>query len=172
MSCFRGGEARGLANSIETRIIPDAEFTCCGTITGWRVAGRAGPGTQFPTLQIWRRNNDTSGVEYSRTGQSVIMENSVPSSQVDCEVIVHTLDERDRISVQPGDVVGIELPPLFDQAFQVLFEPGGEMNYVYRQQLPDTVELLGPSLSLAFREQPLIDLTIMPGIYSSHFAHA
>ena len=103
------------------------------------------------------------------------MENSVPSPQVDCDVIEHTLNERDRISVQPGDVIGIELPPLFDQAFQVLFEPGGELNYIYRQQLPDTVELQGPSLSSVFREQALIDLTVIPGIYAtvvaSHFAH-
>ena len=166
VSCFRGGEARGLANSIETRIIPEVEFNCCGTITGWRVAGRAGPGTQFPTLQIWRRNNNTCG-EYFRTGESIIMENSVPSPQVDCDVIEHTLNVRDRISVQPGDVIGIELPPLFDQAFQVLFEPGGELNYIYRQQLPDTVELQGPSLSSVFREQALIDLTVIPGIYAT-----
>lgn len=165
VSCVTGGQARGLANTIETRIVPDKEFNCCGTITGWRMAGRAGPGTQFPVLQIWRKNNNTCG-EYSRTGQSVIMENSVPSQQVDCDVIEHTLNERDRISVQPGDVIGVELPPLFDQAFQVLFEPGGELNYVYKQQLPDTVELQGPTLSSAFREQPLIDLRVTPGIHA------
>ncbi len=91
------------------------------------------------------------------------MESSVPSPGVDCDVIEHTLNEKDRISFQPGDVMGIELPPLFDQAFHVLFEPGGELNYVYRQRLPDTVELQGSSLSSVFREQPLIDLSVTPG---------
>ena len=95
----------------------------------------------------------------------------MPSQQVDCDIIEHTLNERDRISVQPGDVIGIELPPLQNQAFHVLFEPGGELNYLYRQRLPDTVNLQGSRLSSVSREQPLIELTVTPGIESPYESH-
>ena len=86
LSCTEGGTRRLGNNSLETRLIPDINFNCNGTLVGWTVSGRDGSGTLYPKLQIWRR---------SSTDRNVYFKNG-PEIQIDaqgsaCEII--TRDE-------------------------------------------------------------------------------
>ena len=142
VSCEEGVR-RGSSDFTETRLLPTLEITCSGTIVGWTVSGRAGQGTHPPKLQIWRRSNiTTDGDEYyHRQGPGVPID---PDAEgVECEEMLtcnHTfrcrLNEANQITVQSEvDIVGIELPPLQNQSFELFFVSGSNMSqYVWQQE--------------------------------------
>ena len=148
---------------IETRIITGKQFACDGTIVGWRVAGTVGRGRQYPKLQVWRlRNASASSQEYFKPGNDISMEGTVSSPPVDCDIFEHTLDKVSQVTVQSGDILGIELPPGNDQAFDVLYDLDGEpLTYIYRRRLANEIELTD-GLFGQFNVQPLIDLRVIP----------
>lgn len=159
--CSGNEDDWGRKDTFETRLIPAMTFNCHGTITGWRVAGTVGQGTKFPRVQIWRRNTTMSEGYYM--SQSISMAGTVSSMEVDCAIFNHNLDEGARVSVQPGDILGIELPPSNDQAFDILYKTSAPLNYVYRKQLPATTNLQNSDLFAILKDQPLIDFNIIPG---------
>lgn len=123
------GTGRGSSNFTETRLIPMMEITCNGTIVGWTVSGRRlGQGTQPPKLQVWRRSTSTNGDEYyHKEGSAVPIDPDADG--VECEETLtrnHTfrcrLNESYQLTVQSEvDIVGIELPPLQNQSFELFF---------------------------------------------------
>ena len=155
---------RGYINSMETRLVVGMKFTCNGTIVGWRVAGTVGQGRQYPKLQVWRlRNASASSQEYFKPGNDILMEGTVSSPPVDCDIFEHTLDKASQVTVQSGDILGIELPPENDQAFDVLYAlGGGPLTYIYRQRLPSPFDLNSTVIPLfgPFNVQPLINLIV------------
>ena len=161
--CGINANDRGLNTSIETRLITGMEFPCNGTIVGWRVAGIVGQGTQYPKLQVWRRRGTTE--EYYKPGRDISMEGLVSSTPVNCTIFEHSLDEAAQVCVQTGDILGIELPPGNDQAFDILYAlGGGPQNYIYRQRLPTSVNLTNSSILFGIsNNQPLLDLRVVPG---------
>ena len=157
---------RGYLHGVETRLVVGMEFTCNGTIVGWRVAGTVGQGTKYPKLQVWRpRNASSSSQEYFKPGNDISMEGTVSSSlPVECDIFEHTLSKASQVSIQRGDILGIELPPGNDQAFDILYDLGsGPMTYVYRRKLQSPFDLNNTVFG-AFNAQPLINLIIATGI--------
>lgn len=155
---------RGHLNSVETRLAVGMNFTCNGTIVGWRVAGTVGQGRQYPKLQVWRlRNASSSSQEYFKPGNDISMEGTVSSPPVVCDIFEHMLDKESQVTVQSRDILGIELPPDNNQAFDVLYAlGGGPLTYIYRQRLPspfdlnnNAIPLFGPS-----NVQPLINMIV------------
>ena len=129
VSCEEG-TGRGLSNFTKTILIPSMEFTCNGTIAGWTVSGKAGQGTEPPKLQIWRRNIATdvdSEDYYHKQGSAIPIDPEADG--VECEEILTCnntfqcrLNETYQIAVQSEtDIVGIELPPLLNQSFELFF---------------------------------------------------
>ena len=163
LTCGPIARDRGFTLGIETRIITGKQFSCDGTIVGWRVAGTVGRGRQYPKLQVWRlRNASSSSQEYFKPGNDISMEGTVSSPPVDCDIFEHTLDEASQVIVQRGDILGIELPPGNDQAFDVLYDLDGEpLTYIYRCRLANEIELTD-GLFGRFNVQPLIDLRVTP----------
>ena len=51
------------------------------------------------------------------------------------------LSEVAYVSVQPGDILGLELPPTDDADFETYFTNGSQMSYVFQQQLNSIVNL-------------------------------
>ena len=107
------------------------EIICNGTIVGWTVSGRrSGQGTQPSELQIWRKSTSTNGDEhYHKEGPAVPIDPDTDG--VECEKTLsqtcnHTfqcrLNESYQLTVQSEvDIVGIELPPLQNQSFELFF---------------------------------------------------
>ena len=65
------------------------------------------------------------------------------------------------VSVQFGDILGIELPPTNDASFDLYFTDRGPVNYVFQQQLSSTVNTI--TKSSVVKEQPQITLDIISG---------
>ena len=146
-----------------TLIIPDMIFTCSGTVTGWRAAGvfrTAGSARTNSVLSIWReRSNEPStydridpGIELGRCGS----EDPAPSVIGMSNVYECSLPQSERVSVQPGDVVGVELPGRTRVRFRLYFDNSGRStNYIFSQSLQtfnldqnDGTELAQPQISL------------------------
>ena len=145
-----------------TRIIPDMNFTCSGTVTGWRAAGEirtAGSAEINSVLSIWReRSNEpgtydrTDGIELGRCGS----EDPAPSVMGMSNVYECSLPQSETVSVQPGDVVGVELPGRTRVRFRLYFDNSGRStNYIFSQSLQtfnldqnDGTELAQPQISL------------------------
>jgi hypothetical protein len=119
------------------------EFICNGTIVGWTVSGRAGQGTEPPKLQIWRRSVTTDGEDYyHKRGSAIPIDPDADG--VECEELLtcnHTfqcrLNETYQITVQSeDDIVGIELPPLSNQSFELFFTSdfSNISQYIWQQQ--------------------------------------
>ena len=51
------------------------------------------------------------------------------------------LNKEYQVSVQPGDIIGLEIPPSNDDDFDIWFTKGGPTNYVFGSQLNSTVDL-------------------------------
>ena len=87
------------------------------------------------------------------------MEGTVSSPPVNCDIFEHTLDEASQVTVQSGDILGIELPPENDQAFDILYAlGGGPLTCIYRRWLNNEIELIDGLSSV----QPLIELRVIP----------
>ena len=174
LSCT-GGLVKGRSNTIETRLLFSVNFTCPGTIVGWTVAGRKREGLQYPKLQVWRENSSLTDY-YNKQGQDI----QVDAEGSACELITQTcgqifqcrLTAANRVSVQRGDILGVELPPMTSSSgFDLFFisAPNVQNHYVFRRQLSSSVRIeseAGNSFQL-HDDQLLISLEINQGMCTS-----
>ena len=130
---------------ITTQLIPEMNFTCNATIVGFIVAGRNlnnGPHSQ---VQIWRKNSSQNSTVYYKV-ESFSVDTAGSGSTV-CmaeRVIVGNtrwciLRDNFQVSVQPGDVFGLELPRTNND--EIFFTSGGPVNYIFGRQLNSDVNL-------------------------------
>lgn len=173
LSCT-GGLIKGITDTIETRLLFSVNFTCPGTIVGWTVAGRQRGGTQYPKLQVWRQDSSRRDY-YNKLGRDI----QVDAQGSACELITQTcgqvfqcrLRSTNRVTVQSGDILGVELPPTninsigFDLYF--ISVPNTQDHYVFRRQLDPSVRIEFVS-GQSFRhlgDQLLTSLEIEQGMY-------
>ena len=164
VSCTEGSY-RGRHDTIETRLLLSMNFTCHGTIIGWTASGRAREGTQYPQLQVWRANSSQEQDIYYKPGQDI----QVDTEGSACETITNTCDQifqcnltaSNQVSVQPGDILGVELPLTLNSGFDLFFVsiPGTQNHLIFRQQLSTTVNA-AHNLIQQFDDQLLISLEI------------
>ena len=141
-------DTKEIGNTFTTRIIPEMSFTCSGTVTHWRAAGefRLGESTNRNSiLSIWRERSSepgtydrVDGIKLGICGSGVQAMLVMGTSNVyEC-----TLPQSERVSVQPGDIVGIELSRQIEARFRLYFDSSvGPTNYIFNQQSPQTVIL-------------------------------
>ena len=149
-----------------TRIIPEMTFTCSGTATHWRAAGEfrdRGMAITNSVLSIWRERSSESDT-YDRVGEIELgicdKEDPAPSVMGMSNVYECTLPQSESVSVQSGDIVGIELPSENQAKFRLYFDnsSSGPTNYVFNGH--------GLMFSLNQRssttqDQPQISLTVV-----------
>ena len=135
-------------SSTVTVLIPDMNFTCNLTIVAFTVAAANRRGDQDPMIQIWRENSSHLGNYYK-------IEHPIPVNNdlVVCADGLPAIDAPNRrfywcilnkefqISVEPGDILGIEIPPTKDDDFDIWLTRGGPTNYVFDGQLNSTIDL-------------------------------
>ena len=163
---------------VNTRLIPDMKFNCSGTLVGWTVSGRAGNGTLYPKLQIWRRS-DSEPFVYHKNG---------PEIQIDtegsvCENISKRCDQNFHCNLSPSrqvevragsDIIGLELPDTDDQGFELYFiaQHGPDLEYFDNRKWKQLVwrgEVNSSSLTLGRQDteefdKPLLSLAVLSGI--------
>ena len=155
-SCTTQGSERGLGSDqdalYETRLIPEMMFTCDGTLTELIVAGRISNGTTYPKVQLWREIEsdfqfDQSYTKYAEiqidAEQSAACESYIVEVFPGCDPMFRCLlSPSYQVNVRAGDIIGVELPHLDDQGFELYFRTGSQTHYIWRGQV------LSPVLSL------------------------
>ena len=155
---------------MRTRIIPAISFTCSGTVTGWRAAGEirdAGSAMTNSVLSIWRERNSGSGTYDRISGSRIelgICGTQDPAPSVMNNINIYECILPKTVSVQPGYIVGIELPPQQESKFRLYFNSqGGQTNHVFDGR-GTTFSLSQAISSEETSDQPQISLTIVPDI--------
>lgn len=115
-------------------------FTCHGVITGYTAALRDRNGDQDPVIQIWRENPSQPGY-YNKTSAGIAINNTLcigglAEVSSDGEVFHCTLNKSNVVAVQPGDILGLELPAKSNDDIRLAFARvnNGPTSYVFRRQ--------------------------------------
>ena len=138
------GVRQSINNSV-TVLIPEMMFTCNGTVTGFIVAGSQVRGEQDPIIQIWREDlsHSNQGVYYNTVAgiaiNETVCENGlvVQEGEEASRAVFHCdLTRSFQVTVQAGDILGLEIPPQADDDFFVLFTSSTKapMNFVFDSQ--------------------------------------
>ena len=133
-------------SSFTTRLIPGLKFGCSGTIVQFSVTvAFVDNGQLGAKIQIWRENDN--GLYYKpgpdilldRTGSVCI--NKQVSGNRRIKMLQCVLTQSARVSVQPGDILGLELPHTNNILDIHFLTSGGSANHVFQRQLSSTVNL-------------------------------
>ena len=150
------------ANFNSTILIPDMKFTCSGTIrVRVIVAGMLQQnGNESTRLQIWRKNSIIHDIELKSMCDTC---NTNTISQISRGKDERTLRMNVQISVESGDILGIDLPPRDTVNFKLYFiNSTSTTNYIFQRNLSSPIDL-----SSGINEttvQPLIRIEIDQGI--------
>ena len=144
-------------------------FTCNGVITGYTAALRDQSGHQDPVIQVWRENT-SQPVSYYKTGAGIAIDNALcigglTEDLVSSGVFHCNLNQtRTRVSVQPGDILGLELPGGSSDDIQLRFArvSRGPTNHVFTMQGLSSPAVLSNRNSVN-QELPQITLEIESG---------
>ena len=138
------GEGQGISSrTVTTHLFPNLTFGCTGTIVSLTVAmadgnGKQGYGTK---IQIWRENETHSGLYY-KIGTDIAISDSLCKNTFDKGTFQCALNETTRVLVQPGDFLGLEIPPTNDDDYEIIFEKNdGSEAYIFQCQLSSTINL-------------------------------
>ena len=152
------------------RLITEIRFICNSSIIGYTVAMKSSKnGEQYPMIQIWREMRSHSGV-YHKVGTGISMDGALCTNgqvEVSSNVFHCDLNQTIQVSVQFGDILGLELPPEDDDARTLLFARivKGPLNYVFsQQQLPSSLDELQLANSTSLNQElPQIALQVESG---------
>ena len=159
-----------MRNSVVTLLIPEMNFTCNASIIGFAVAGMAFHRTPYSKIQIWRKTNPLDSVYYkvgsismntaSNGGVCVGGQNLIVGNTYWC-----ILFDAAQISVQPGDILGLELQGRNNNNNEIFFIKGGPKNYVFQRRLDTNINISNNDNSYTLTQQlPQITLNFTLGI--------
>ena len=135
-------------------------------------------GKQNPKVQIWRKNKTGSDL-YFKPGPDILITD--PSCNEDFMNVLQEgifqcmLLETAKVSVQPGDILGLEVPPTDDDNYQVLFKENDEiqsgMMYTFERKLHSSVNL--SEADMIMNHQPQISILVTFGKHTiiTHYIH-
>ena len=112
-----------------TRLIPGMNFTCNGRIINWRAAGKlltlsSNEDVDQTKLRIWRRVENCPGSFFSHNNLTItlgVCNNGQPANTTATNVHECQLANDSQVSVQPGDIVGLEIPRSTRRVFTPYF---------------------------------------------------
>lgn len=112
------------------------------------MSGREGDGVLFPQLQVWRPNASQGQDFYYKPGKDI----QVDAAGSRCDIVTKNcsqifqcrLSTANHVSVEQGDILGVEIPPTLNSGFEPFFlslTPGMQDHYIFRQQLSSSVHI-------------------------------
>ena len=145
------------------------KFGCFGSIVQVTAAVVGDGGRQTSKIQIWRENNTQSGLYHKISSSDILVRRHNPpcyqNSLISSGIFQCTLREDMRISVQPGDFLGLEIPPINSDDLEIHFKAGGPTNLVFQGQLGSTVDLSTESHATT-NDEPQITFLVVLGTYN------
>ena len=151
-----------------TRLIPDMNFTCNASIVGFIVAGQNFYRSPYSTIQIWRNNHAQNTGYFQVHNISMNLANGNPVCRASWTVLGVLswciLHSNMQFSVQPGDIIGVELP-VTTRDNEIFFTRGGPVTYVFDGQLnsTSTVNLSNNRSYSEFQQLPQIIFNLTAG---------
>ena len=132
-----------------TFLIPEQNFThhCNRTrLAAFTFVGsNPNKAEQDPKIQIWRPMNvSRPPYVYMKVGRAIAIIGPGDESSEVCadgafriaSQTYHCILTKDyQVSIQSGDILGLEIPPTNDDDFDLFFTSGGPTNYVFNRQL-------------------------------------
>ena len=165
VSSVMGESGQGITDNFTTRLFPDMTFGCNGTIVRVIIAVKNRHGRQqlYPKVQIWREDETQTGIYYRQGADIQIIDDNPMclDDQRDGEIFRCTLNESFQISVQPGDILGLELPPENLVEFDIYFKPGGALNCIFEGKLNSTANI--SEAACQSYDLPQINLVVILG---------
>ena len=124
-------------------------------------------------IQIWRENSSIPG-NYYKTERPIPVNNSdivcadglTPTNPPSRRSYLCILNKDYQVSVEPGDILGLEIPSTDDDDFNIWFTSGGPLNYIFDTELNSTVELSENSTTEA--QLPQISFEFTSGTKGHH----
>ena len=170
-------EGRGEPGVNQTLLIPDMNFTCSGKFAAITYSGidRGNDEEMDPKIQLWRGNFSQPGA-YRKIGASISVHSHGNESsavcadgaiQISSRTYLCILNEPFQVSVQPGDIFGLEIPSTDDDDFEILFTDGEPKNYNFSLQQDNKVTLQLENASQV-QQLPQISVSITSGKLHAH----
>ena len=149
-----------------TRLFPELKFGCFGTIIGVTAAILDVVGGKRPKIQIWRENETQSGLYHMMSSTNNLIRwptnNRCYRGRLSRGIYhCYALRENYRISVQPGDFLGLEIPPINEEDPEIYFKDGGPTNLVFQYPLGSTVDLSTDSYNITYDEPQITFLVLL-----------
>ena len=150
-----------------TLLIPEMNFTCTASVVGFIVSGRNLSDGLHSRVQIWRKSSSQSSGRYYQVplGNVTIDDRSCVAMQaiVDDSSYLCILQDNFQVSVQPGDILGLELPATDND--EILFTNRGPTNYIFRHsnQLDSNTNLSLNESSATAQQLPQIIFNLTSG---------
>ena len=122
-------------------LFPNLTFGCTGTIMRLTVAVANGAQVDgkeqtAPKIQIWRKKSDL----YHKAGPEIPIFESLCVTEFQDGTCVW--NEEARASVQPGDILGLEIPPTNDDGYEILFTTNDEYKtYIFHRRISSPINL-------------------------------
>ena len=115
--------------NMTTLLIPEMNFTCNASVVGFIVSGRSWGDGCHSRVQIWRKSSRS----YYQVGSVSIHDGAcVATQRIVGDIHWCILHENMQVSVQPGDILGLELPAAHYYSDEILFTNRGPTNYVFK----------------------------------------
>lgn len=154
-----------------TRLFPDLRFGCKGTIERMTVAVVNRGGRGIPKIQIWRESKDQCGTHYKSGPDIPITDDSSVCirRRLSGGIFRCTLNDIFQLTVQPGDILGLELPPRDDDDFDIYFKTGDLLppSYVFEGKFNSTINI--SEANYHSYDLPQINLVVMLGAYIASY---
>ena len=144
-----------------TVLLPNLMFGCSGTIVRLTIAVAhnydSGQLEQSaPKIQIWKETESL----YKSGPEIPISNSSCVDMTLNEGILQCTLNEAARVSVQPGDILGVEIPPIAadHNGYEILFNASSESTaHIFQQRQPSsTVNLTQNGNSRAGRKAAVL----------------
>ena len=164
---------RGTSGTTVTVLIPEMNFNCYNEtrLAGFSFAAIDRPeGEHDPKIQIWRQdtsqpffyqklNHDITVYRRGDDSRQVCMDGAfkIASRTYHC-----ILQSDFQFLIQPGDIIGLEIPSTDYDDIEMLFTNDGPTNYVFNQQLASHVDLSDRAYEV--RQLPQLSFTFTSGI--------
>ena len=128
-------------------------------------------GRQTPKIQIWREDETQPGLYYKTISDIQFKRMNPPCyrNTISNQIFQCTLREDLRISVQPGDFLGLEIPSTTNDDLDINFKAGGPTNLVFQRQLTSTVDLSTEHI-IVTNDEPQITFLVVLGKINMIFA--
>ena len=164
---------RGTSGTTVTVLIPEMNFTCCNEtrLAGFSFAAiNRKVGRNDPKIQIWQQDSSRLRV-YQKLDQDITVHVPGDDSRQVCmdgafkiaSRTHHCILQSDfQFLIQPGDIIGLEIPSTDDDDIEMLFTSGGPTNYVFNQQLGSDVDLSDHAYEV--RQLPQLSFSFTAGI--------